>query len=225
MGPGCCPRPSAPDGATVVTGGYDGTARIWDVATGRQLAVLSGHTGGVWDAHFDPAGARVVTASEDRTVRIWDAATGTERTVLRGHEDWVWSALFSNDGTRIVSGSQDHTARVWDAADGVEIGVLREVEGGIFFAIFSAHGERIVTASDDKIARVWDAHFTRRTTPDLVAEVCRFRLSGVSTLTRDEMRLVGHPEERGAGRRLRVGPLTGGNGGPDGRCLRPVPGG
>jgi hypothetical protein len=36
-----------PDGSWLVTGGGDGTARIWDAATGRCRATLTGHTGWV----------------------------------------------------------------------------------------------------------------------------------------------------------------------------------
>ncbi len=182
------------DGTKVVSGAYDETVRIWDAATGSQQKVMRGHTGGVWDAHFDVDGKRIVTASEDRTARIWDVASGKELLTLHGHEDWVWSALFSSDGKRIVTGSQDHTARVWNASDGVEIGVLREIEGGIFFATFSPDGERIVTASDNKVARVWNAQFAETPSKELISEVCAHRLDGVSTLTRDEMRLAGYPD-------------------------------
>src|SRR5688500_3978604 len=68
----------SPDGKKVVTASSDGTARIWDSATGAVLATLSGHEEAVRSAAFSPDGARVVTASRDGSARIWDATTGAE---------------------------------------------------------------------------------------------------------------------------------------------------
>ena len=77
----------SPDGARIVTASWDKTARIWDAATGKEIAVLRGHENDVTSAAFSPDGTRIVTASRDKTARIWDAATGKEIAVLRGHED------------------------------------------------------------------------------------------------------------------------------------------
>ena len=66
----------SPDGTRVVTASDDGTARIWDAASGEELTPLRGHSGWVVSAAFSPDGTRVVTASYDGTARIWDAASG-----------------------------------------------------------------------------------------------------------------------------------------------------
>jgi WD40 repeat protein len=144
----------SPDGKRIVIASDDKTARIWDAATGKEIAVLRGHGAGVKSAAFSPDEKRIVTASDDKTARIWDAATGKEIAVLRGHGVGVKSAAFSPDGKRIVTASWDSTARIWDAATGKEIAVLR---GVVSSAAFSPDGKRIVTASYDKTARIWDA--------------------------------------------------------------------
>ncbi len=59
----------SPDGARVVTGSDDNTARLWDAKTGAALATLAGHTELVKSAAFSPDGTRVVTASADETAR------------------------------------------------------------------------------------------------------------------------------------------------------------
>jgi hypothetical protein len=68
----------SPDGARIVTASSDNTARIWDAATAKEIAVLRGHERPVFSAVFSPDGARIITASSDNTARIWDAATARE---------------------------------------------------------------------------------------------------------------------------------------------------
>jgi len=103
----------APNGKTVVTASRDTTARLWDVASGKELHVLREHVGGVSSAAFAPDGKTVVTASGDKTARLWDVASGKELHVLRGHENWVNSAAFAPDGKTVVTASGDNTARLW----------------------------------------------------------------------------------------------------------------
>jgi WD40 repeat protein len=146
----------SPDGNLIVTASDDTTARVWDVATGREIARLMGHRGPVKSAVFSPDGNRIVTASDDTTARVWDTATGREVARLMGHRGSVRSAVFSPDGNRIVTVSNDTTARVWDAATGMETARSEGHTGIVMRAGFSPDGNRIVTASWDKTARIWD---------------------------------------------------------------------
>ena len=147
----------SPDGRRIVTASNDRSARIWDAASGKQLAVLSGHDHAVRTAAFSPDGRRIVTASADQTARIWDADTAMPLEVLSGHTDMVWSAAFSPDGRRIVTASMDHTARIWDADSAKQLVVLAGHGNGVVSAAWSPDGRRIVTASADQTARIWDA--------------------------------------------------------------------
>lgn len=61
-----------------MTASGDNTARIWDVTTGGQLAVLRGHEGAVFSAAFSPDGTRIVTG-HNTTIRIWDGVTRARR--------------------------------------------------------------------------------------------------------------------------------------------------
>ena len=60
----------SPDGSRIVTASDDKTARIWDAASAKEIAVLRGHGTGMFSssvhsAVFSPDGSRIVTASED----------------------------------------------------------------------------------------------------------------------------------------------------------------
>src|SRR5262249_27549917 len=58
--------------------------RVWDTATGQELARLEGHPQEVRTAVFSPDGRRVATAAQDATVRTWDAASGQELACIKG---------------------------------------------------------------------------------------------------------------------------------------------
>ena len=150
----------SPDGARVVTSSDDNTARLWNTASGHEIAALRGHERKVNSAAFSPDGTRVVTSSDDKTARVWNAASGREIAALRGHERKVNSAAFSLDGTRVVTASFSgtaRTARLWDAASGREVAELKGHEESIYSAVFSLDGKHVVTASRDKTARLWEA--------------------------------------------------------------------
>jgi len=160
------------DGSRIVTTSADETARIWDAATGKEIAVLRGHRQRVNSAAFSSDGSRIVTGGVDQTARVWDAAAAAkEIAVLRGHKSSVETVAFSPDGTRIVTASSDNTARVWDAATGNELAILAEKQvfggyccGTVGSAAYNSDGTLIVTSSHDGTVRVWDAESARAVT-------------------------------------------------------------
>jgi WD40 repeat protein len=70
----------SPDGARVLTGSQDTTAKLWDPtvaeaerAQGSELLTLSGHTQEVTSVAFSPDGRQALTGSRDGTAIIWPA--------------------------------------------------------------------------------------------------------------------------------------------------------
>src|SRR5262249_60897773 len=76
-------------GARLLTSSQDGTAKIWDAATGAVLLTVGDGEkyGSVNDAALSPDGKRLVTGHDDHTVRVWDANSGSELLTLTGHAD------------------------------------------------------------------------------------------------------------------------------------------
>jgi hypothetical protein len=105
----------SPDGTRLASGGWDGTAILWDVTTGERLQTLSGHLSDVESVTFNQDGTRLATASRDGTVKIWDTKHGEPVLTLTGHRACVMSVAFSPDGNLLASASEDHTVRIWDA--------------------------------------------------------------------------------------------------------------
>ena len=61
----------SPDGRRIVSGGYYGELKVWDVATGECVATLKGHSDRVNGVAISPDGRRVVSGSNDRTLKLW----------------------------------------------------------------------------------------------------------------------------------------------------------
>jgi len=66
----------SPDGRMVLTGSRDGTARVWDAKTAKELAVLGGHDGFVRQVSFSEDGRRIFAVSPaESSQRVFDAET------------------------------------------------------------------------------------------------------------------------------------------------------
>ncbi|MGQ9765718.1 MAG: WD40 repeat domain-containing protein, partial [Armatimonadota bacterium] len=73
------------DGRYALSGSWDKTVKVWDLASGRLLRSLGGHTGWVWAVAVTADGRSALSGSDDRTVKVWDLESGRLLRSLEGH--------------------------------------------------------------------------------------------------------------------------------------------
>ena len=61
----------SPDGQTLASGSFDGTIKLWNLASGQELRTLTGHTGSVWSVAISPDGLTLASGGDDNTIKIW----------------------------------------------------------------------------------------------------------------------------------------------------------
>ncbi|MGH8583113.1 MAG: caspase family protein, partial [Gammaproteobacteria bacterium] len=81
------------DGHLLLTGGSDGSAILWEVATGKEIRRLRGHSGKINSVAFSPDGRFVLTGGSDATMRLWNPWTSQELCRLISFPDGTWAVV------------------------------------------------------------------------------------------------------------------------------------
>ena len=207
----------SPDGKLLAVASSIGVW-LYDVATRREIALLTDHTRAVDRLAFSPDGRTFASGSKDGTVLLWGyksadgrASVQTKLTVNRRE---LPGLAFSPDGKTLAGGTGD-AIQFWDTITGEQKDMLTRLPGHISNLSFSSDGKTIVsvigvgevcisdaiTGKPKKIfivpVHMTDSVFSTAFSPDgeIVAIGSRNGIIYLSDLNRGELKrkLIGHP--------------------------------
>src|SRR5262249_1298040 len=169
----------SPDGKTLATGGGrvggrsradtspepGGDLRLWDVATGRRLAVLPVPGGRAPRLAVAPDGKSLAAATERTSIMLWDVATASPRATMTWPSGPALYLAFAPDGKTLASGGADEILRLWDTSSGALGATLRGHADAIDWVAFAPDGRTVLTASRDATVKLWDSPARRAEDP------------------------------------------------------------
>jgi WD40 repeat protein len=145
----------SPDGSLLAASGTDQTIRLWNTASGDEIAAVNvgAETFGL---AFNQDGDTLASADADGRLRLWDLATMAEIKAIEGHQWGLLDVEFDPAGVLIASAGVDESVRLWDPSRSVEEHVLHGHQGRVNNLGFSPDGRMLASGSEDGSICIWD---------------------------------------------------------------------
>jgi WD40 repeat protein len=147
----------APDGSTLAAAGNNGTADLWDLATGQRRATLQDPGApryGIHSLSFSPDGTTVVGHNAGEICR-WVAFSGRRIRATDQPDMGPCRAAVAPDGRTLVTASGQQALQLWEARSGRFVGTLGRHEE-CSRVVFSPDGNLVATGgSRDGTVRLW----------------------------------------------------------------------
>lgn len=142
------------DGKLLASGSADKFARVSEVATGRLMKSLEGHTHHVTGVAWKADGRTLGTAGADGVVKIWDFVSGERRRNIEGYSKEVTAIQFIGVTDQALTAAGD--GRVFFVRDsGVEVRAFTGFTDFVYAAAATADGSVVVAGGQDGVLRIW----------------------------------------------------------------------
>lgn len=145
----------SPDGQRVASAAADKTIRILDVASGKVIRSLEGHTHHVLSIAWQDDGQTIASASADQSIKIWNTETGEQRRTIAGFPKETTAVAFVEASNQIVTACADGQIRLSDTANGKSIRTFNAGGDFLFTLSVSSDGKKLLAGGQSGVVRIW----------------------------------------------------------------------
>jgi WD40 repeat protein/serine/threonine protein kinase len=155
----------SPD-STHIVAGLDDTAKVWEVATGREVYAFPAGHGRVCSVGWSHDGKHLAVGSADGSIRVIEALKQAPTLhVFKAHPGgYVRCLAWSPQGDRLASGGWgDALVKLWDPLRGIELTRMKGHQYPLVLGVaWSPDGKRLASVAGDRLVMVWDAETGRK---------------------------------------------------------------
>jgi dipeptidyl aminopeptidase/acylaminoacyl peptidase len=154
-----------PDSAYVLSSGWDGCLKVWDVQLGTTVAGFQADARPLSACAVSPDGQHFLSGSMDGLLGKWEASSQDQVSLFLAHTRPISALRFSPDGSLLASSSWDRAVTLWPSDRLGQGKVLGQHEDIVAGCAFTPDGRRLASWSYDTTASVWDVARLRLVTP------------------------------------------------------------
>lgn len=143
----------APDGKTLASSSLDHTIKLWDLATGVEIATLKGHSDWVNSVAFSADGQWLASSGTDDTIRLWNLKQMVQSDCIKAHSNLEGEVIFGFGQS--IAWSSDNKIHVWNLST-KKVTSLRGHTDYILSLAFSHRQGLLASCSQDGAIFLWD---------------------------------------------------------------------
>jgi hypothetical protein len=148
------------NGAALLAAGgrgvQSGKVVLFDVRTGKRIAVAGEERDLVLAADVSADGKLVALGGPGKVVKVYTAADGKLVYEIKKHTDWITALEFSPDGSRLATGDRSGAIYLWESAAGGTVGALADHKDAITSLSWRGDGALLASGSEDGQIIIWN---------------------------------------------------------------------
>lgn len=121
----------SPDGETLITGGLDGTVRIWDFETLKERHRFQNRNEAIYRIHYSPDGRLLAIQYTGGPTEVWEVGQSNEPTKL-GQVSGPHFRCFSRDSKKLVMDDQQSSKVYFYDIESNQFHVTLKDSGGLY---------------------------------------------------------------------------------------------